>query len=184
MKSGETVKPKVLSVKKVFKGVFFNVTESKLEYPGKKIATFHVPGFNDIVAVVPVEGKDVYLVNEWRYAWGKEVLQLPAGQCPYKTEAGRIKQVRNELREEIGMDARKIVKLSSNIMSSNMKFRVHVYLATGLFRSEKAPDDHEFIQILRMPFEDALKKFTNGKSDTTGYTILGMLLAKAKLKSK
>lgn len=175
---GKTVKPRILSRKEGYRGLFFKVIESDVKYPERKVAKFNIPEFQDIVVVAPMEGKNVYLVNEWRPAYRRDVLQVPAGHCKYKTEAGRIKQVRNELKEEIGMDAEKITKLGHAINSSNSVANIHMYAATGLFKSNKAPDDTEFLEVLKMPIDRAIEEFTNGNEPTTAYSLACLFLAK------
>ncbi|MBI4894690.1 MAG: NUDIX hydrolase [Candidatus Aenigmarchaeota archaeon] len=176
--SGKTVRPKITATRTVFQEKWFKIVEHDLLFPGNKKARFQIPTFDDIVAMVPISRKGhAYMVNEWRPSYKKVIMQIPAGKCPYKTEAGRLRQARNELREEIGMDSRNIRKLGSMMMAASLKTKIHVYLATGLFKSEKAPDEHEHLQVVEVSIDDALKRFLNGE-DTPQYSIAALILAK------
>jgi hypothetical protein len=65
-----------------------------------------------------------------------------------------------------------------------IRHKVHIYLATGLFKSPKEPDPDEFVEVVKMPVRKAYKLFVSGKVETTGYTILGIILAMKKLRVK
>jgi ADP-ribose pyrophosphatase len=110
---------------------------------------------------------------------------IPAGGVRKNAkEKENIKQARNELREEIGFDAKKFVKLATVLNSARMRNVVHIYLATGLFKSPKEADSDEIIEVVKTPFKKAYEMFLTGKEKTTGYTMLALILAKEKLKVK
>jgi len=176
--SGRTVRPKIASTKTVFQTKWFKIVEHDLIFPGNRRAKFQVPTFDDIVAMVPISRKGhVYMVNEWRPSYRKVIMQIPAGKCPYTTEAGRLRQARNELREEIGMDSRNIRKLGSMMVAASLKTNIHVYLARDLFKSEKAPDEHEHLQVVEVKIDDAINSFLRGEN-TPQYSIAALMLAK------
>ena len=55
-----------------------------------------------------------------------------------------------------------------------------MYLATELEKGEVSPDEDEFIDMVKLPFAEAIKLVTEGKiSDSK--TIVGLLLAKERL---
>jgi ADP-ribose pyrophosphatase len=177
--------PKIISKKMIFKSKFIKVFSAKIKLPNEKIVNWNYNMWcNEGVAVVPIDDKNnIYLSKEWRPAWQKKIVVIPAGGVKINvSEKEGIKQARNELREEIGLDAKKIEKLVTLLYGTRIKGKIHVYLATGLFKSFKRRDSDEIIEIIRMPFKRAYKMFLTGKEKTTGYTLLGMSLAKEKLK--
>lgn len=101
------MKPKVISEEIVYESPSTKVHLARVQFPGGKIVEWdHVHGFH-VVAMLPVDkDNNVYLVREWRIAWKDYLLQIPAGSCEAENEPGKLKQVHNELREEIGMDAK------------------------------------------------------------------------------
>lgn len=175
-------KPKVLSRKVKYKGDWMDIIGIDLQIDGEKYYWEYIIG-GDAVIVVPVDGKDVYLVKEYREPWKRVITTVVAGGCKYKTESGRLKQARNELREEIGMDAKKIVKLTQVMHGSRSISTHHIYLATGLFPSPKKPDDGEIIEVEKMLIKKAYKHFLNNEPTTTG-CLLAIKLAMEKLKIK
>lgn len=172
-------KPKIISEKVLYKSGLSEVIEAKVRLPNGKEVFWDYFGNADVVAVLPVDDQgNVYLVKEWRPAFKKDITQIPAGHCPYKTEAGRLKQAHNELREETGMGAKKLTKLISYAPSARMNYLLHLYLAQGLFPSYKDPDEDELIEVVKMPFKKAHKMFVEDNKLTTGSTITALVLAK------
>jgi len=179
--------PKLISRKNVFKGKFFDVFSDKVKLPNGKIAYWDaIDWTQDSVAIVAVDDRNnVYFSKEWRSAWKKEIMIIPAGGVEKNAkEKDNVKQARNELREEIGFDAKKFVKLATLLNSVRMRNIVHIYLATGLFKSPKEADSYELIEVVKMPLKKAYEMFLTGKEKTTGYTMLALILAKEKLKVK
>lgn len=173
------VKPKIISEKVLYTSNLSSVILAKVKLPNGKEVECDYFGNEDVVAILPLDRKgNVYLCKEWRPAWRKDIVQIPAGHCLAKTEAGRVKQVHNELREEIGMDAKKLKKLAVYAPSSRMNFSVHIYLAQDLFPSYKAPDEDEFIEVVKIPFKKAYQKFIKDWELTTSSTTTALLLTK------
>jgi len=177
------MKPKVLSKTISYKGFWFLVERKKIKLQNEKIVEWESIRANDGVAIVAVDNdNNVYFSKEWRPAFEKEILQIPAGECPGKTYKDQLKQARNELREEIGFDAKKWEKLITMIIGGRMKSRVHIFLARDLFPSKKKRSDTEIIEVVKMPFKKAYDLFFKNGVLTTAYTLVGLFLAKEKLK--
>ena len=178
------MRPKVLGKEKLeYQGFRLGVKSAKILFPGGASAKWEYMEHPEVVGALPVDDKgNVYLVKEWRLAWKKEILQIPTGVFRGRTEKDRIKHLRNELREEIGMDAGRIKKLAFFYAASTMRFVPNVYLATKLFPSPKQPDGNEFVTIVKMPFSKAYRMFLDGKVMTTASTLIAFLLAKQILK--
>ena len=175
--------PKMISEKIVYESDLTKVVLSEIELPDGKIVEWDWVDNSNVVAIVPIDEKgNIYLCKEWRPAWKTEVTQIPAGGCNAQDEDGRIKQAHNELREEIGMDAKKLEKLITYYGGGRMNYVIHVYFATGLFPSKKDPDEGEIIEVIKMPFEKAFDKFIKMGEPTFGSTVIGLLMAKDKLR--
>ena len=173
------MKPKIISEKVLYKSNLSEVISAKVKLPNGKEVEWDYFGNADVVAVLPVDRSgNVYFVSEWRPAWRKDITQIPAGHCPYKTEKGRVKQVHNELREETGMDAKNVRKLISYAPSARMNYSVHLYLAEDLFPSYKDSDEDELIKVVRILFKEAYKMFVEDNKLTTSSTILALTLVK------
>jgi ADP-ribose pyrophosphatase len=178
------MKPRIIGPEKIkHRSYRFLVKGAKLKFPNGNVANWEYIDHPDVVAILPIDkAGNVYLVREWRLPWKREVLSIPAGVCNGRTARAKLVQARNELREETGMDAKHIKKLTSFYAAASIRLNFNVYLATGLFPSFKEPDENEFIQVVKMPFAKAYKLFLTGKETTTSSTLIAFSLAKEILK--
>jgi ADP-ribose pyrophosphatase len=129
-------------------------------------------GFTSVVPITDY-GK-VVLVRQWRQPLGDFTLELPSGGVG-KGEDPRVAAER-ELFEEAGFRA------------VGMEYLVSVHTSTGrsnevchLFRCRGVrdpggprPEPTEFIQVVELPFEEALEKVSSGEI-TDAATVLGLL---------
>ncbi len=108
------------------------------------------------VAVLPIDGEgNVILVKQFRYPYGCELLEIPAG----KLESGEepLKCGMRELEEETGMRADELVPLGVLYPSPGyVNERLHLYMAKGLTQGRANPDEDEFLHIVKMPFSTLL----------------------------
>ena len=170
----------ILEKKTLLKTGRIEVISAKARLANDNLVEYSYTKFPVTVSIVPVDGKgNVYLVREWRVAWDRQILQLPAGVC----EEGENTSIRarKELEEEAGLSAGKLEKLVSAGVSANSNGMHHIFLATDLKETGRNLDENEIIEVVKMPIDKALKMFIDGEL-TTAYTILGLSLAKEKLK--
>lgn len=174
---------KVISTTMDYNNEWIQIYKSKVELHNGKRVNWYTPRMGDFVVVVPIQGINVYLTKEWRIAWKKHIIIPPAGALGLEklTEEQRIRQARNELREEIGFDAKSIMRLGQFSLSSRINSRCYVYLARDLFRNKKARDEGEYIETVKIPFEKALRWSLSGRLSTTSYTIAALAMAKRAL---
>jgi ADP-ribose pyrophosphatase len=177
------MKPKILSCKVKYKGIWAKIRQGDLILPdGKNVSREDVIS-NDAVAILPLDkDNNVYFSKEWRSAWEKEILEIPAGICNAKTRKKPLVQAKNELAEELGFGAKKWERMVTYLLGGRQKSKIHVFLARDLYEFRKKPDEGEIITVVRLPFKKACNIFLNGKKETTSYTVVGLALAKDKLK--
>ena len=112
--------------------------------------------------ILPVEDGQVYLVQQYRYPVGQVTWEIPAG----KREKGQsfLACAKAELKQETGLRAKKLKEVlmfhPSNAFSNE---ELHLYVATGLSRGKDAPDEDEFINLKKLPFEKAYRLVEQGK---------------------
>jgi hypothetical protein len=95
-----------------------------------KVDYWYTPKLEDFVTIIPIEGDDVYLTKEWRTAWHGYLATAPTrGSGQSKTEEQRLVHVRNEMKQEVGFDAKYIKKLGKILLSARAMQTCHVYLA-------------------------------------------------------
>ena len=113
-------------------------------------------------AVLPIEGDNVYLVQQFRYPVGRVTLELPAG----KREKGQtyLTCARAELKQETGMCAKSLKHVMMfNPTNAFSNEQLHLFVATGLSRGKDCPDEDEFINLKKLPLAKAYKMVEKGE---------------------
>jgi ADP-ribose pyrophosphatase len=114
-------------------------------------------------AIVPViQGRDVVLVRQYRYAVAAELLEVPAGTME-QGETPEECAVR-ELEEETGFRCKEIEKILEFFpVPGYSTEKIHVYIAKGLSQSKMNTEDDEQISVEILPMENALEKVRSGE---------------------
>ena len=162
--------------RRIYEGSIINVRVDTVRLPNGNTATREVVEHSQAVCIVPVdENGNVVLVRQYRKPAEEDLLEVPAGGV----EEGEVSEdaVLRELQEEIGYTAGKLVHLASFWVAPGWATEfMHAYLATDLTPSRLEADEDENIQVVRLPFDEALAMFETGEIKD-GKTIASMLLA-------
>jgi ADP-ribose pyrophosphatase len=117
---------------------------------------------SDCVAIVALDGNNkVLLVNQFRKAVEKELLEIPAGGI----EPGEdpVATVRRELQEETGYLPRKVERLGGFYSAPGYCTEyLYLYLATDLIPSQLRAEDTENIRLVRVPVSQISSLITSG----------------------
>lgn len=116
-----------------------------------------------IVSVLPVDEQgNVYLVRQWRYAWGEESWEAPAGRA----EAGEspLEAAQRELAEEVGFAATEWIPLGCVRNSAQIDVQIYLFLARAL-QPAVAERDAEEADLIRhaVPLEEAVAAVMSGE---------------------
>ena len=164
---------KKLSSEEIFDGVAIHLFRDEILLPNGNKGVREVIRHPGAVCVIPVtEDGDVIFVNQFRYAFNKVTLEVPAG----KLEKGEdpLEAAMRELSEETGLSAKNVIYLGELYTTPALIDEViHMYLATDLVEGKQHLDEDEFINTLRMPLSEAVQKVMNGEiKDAKTQTIL------------
>lgn len=153
-----------LTTQEIFKGKIITVQLDTVELPNGKEAEREVVRHPGGVAVLALtEDKQVYMVRQYRYPMGYETLELPAGKLDGKGESVETAG-RRELAEETGLTAEKMTYLGASLASPGFTDEVlHMYLAEGLTHGESHPDEDEFLNLEKLPFDTLVEKVMSGE---------------------
>lgn len=115
------------------------------------------------VCVLPIDGDgNVYMVKQFRYAFGTVLLEAPAG----KLEAGEnpIDCGIRELKEEVGASADEMMYLGKLYPTVAYDTEIiYMYLARGLHFSNQSLDPEEFLDVVKLPYNEAYKMVLRGE---------------------
>lgn len=155
---------KHISTEDVYSGRLLKVKCDQVELPNGKVTTrewIKHPGASAVLPVLP-DGS-VVLVRQYRYPIQKVTLEIPAGKLD-SLEEDPLQCAKRELHEETGYRAeqyQKILTIATTVGFSNEY--IHIYLAENLTAGQQETDDDEFVNVVKMPFADALAKVKNGE---------------------
>ena len=106
---------------------------------------------SDCVAIIAIDDNDnILLVNQFRKAVEKELLEIPAGGI--EPDEDPVATVRREMQEETGYLPRKVESLGGFYSAPGYCSEyLHLYLATDLIPSQLYAEDTENISLARVP---------------------------------
>ena len=116
------------------------------------------------VCVVPITDEgEVLLERQYRYAVGEILVEIPAGKLDFPGENWED-AARRELREETGAEARELIDLGDYYGSpAIMGERIRMFLARGLTFTDQHLDEDEFLEVFRLPLDEAVRQIMNGE---------------------
>ncbi len=146
----------------VFRGKILNVRcdDVALEdgTPCKREIVEHTGG----AAMACVVDGSVVLVRQYRYAYGEETLEIPAGKLDAREDP--LCAAIRELREETGLIAKNPRHLCTFYPSPGYtEEKIHVYLTTEVERGEQQLDEGEFLNVEYLPLADAVQRAKRGE---------------------
>lgn len=154
---------KTVSSEKVFEGRIIKVKVDRVEMPDGSVATRELVEHPGGVGIVAITDKDeIILVEQYRKPLDKAIYEIPAGKLD-PGEHHRTCGMR-ELEEETGLSAKVFDYMGFIYPSPGFTDEVtHVYLAKELTQGETHPDDDEFLDVKKVPFDTALKMVMDGE---------------------
>lgn len=146
-----------LAHKQVFDGKVVKLFVDEVRLENGQTAAREVIKHPGGVCVVPIDGDgNIYMVKQFRYPFKSVLLEVPAGKLEYGEEPKGC-GIR-ELKEEIGATAREVISLGK--MYPTVAYdteTIYIYLALGLEFSEQHLDPEEFLDVVKLPFDEAYK---------------------------
>ena len=153
---------KKLERKDIFHGRVVSLHVDTVELPDGGTSLREIVDHPGGVAILALDEENrVPVVRQYRYAFSRVMLEIPAG----KREPGEPPHItaRRELQEEVGATAAEWSDLGALIPSPGCYGEtLYLYLARGLTFGEVAPDEDEFLECERMPFEELYRLCMDG----------------------
>lgn len=129
----------------------------------------------EAAAIVPfLSDKEILMVRQFRYALGRETLEIPAG----KMDPGESPEqcVRRELLEETGYEAGKIEWVYTYAPALGYSNElIHIYSGHPLRKTNTVIDEREISSVEKIPIEK-LKSMVKERLILDGKTLLGLCL--------
>lgn len=165
---------KKLSSRLVYEGKVLRLHVDTVELPNGKQSLREVADHPGGVAIVALDDRDnVLTVKQYRYVFSRVMEEIPAGKLE-RGEDPRDAALR-ELREETGAAPERFTDLGPLIVSPGAYGEVlHLYLAEGLTIGAQSPDEDEFLDVVRTPFDKMVRRVLDGELQDAK-TVAGVL---------
>ena len=167
---------KTLTSREVYRGRILRVREDTVRLPNGKTAEREVAEHPGGVGILALDGGDVLLVRQYRYAFSRVLTEIPAG----KREPGEPPFItaQRELQEEVGATADTWTELGTLIPSPGCYGEtLYLYMAQDLHFGATHPDEDEFLEPLRVPLDEAVRQCMDGTL-TDAKTVAAILKGK------
>ncbi len=164
-----------------YEGVVINVTMDRIRLPDGSEAFREVVEHPGGVCILPVDADGyAYCVRQYRYAMGEHILEAPAGKLEFGEDPAKC-AVR-ELSEETGFSSSQMIPLGRYYTSPGFSTeQLYLFLALNLHAGEAHPDVGEFLDVVRIPFDELYDHVLSGDIHD-GKTAIAVLQARRYLR--
>ena len=148
----------------VYQGKIVDLSVDRVELPNGNLCDLELIRHPGAAAVVPVDGDDVLLVRQYRYAAGGWLYEVPAG----KLDGGEAPEAcaTRELEEETGYRTGRLVPMGwiwTTPGFTDEKIWLYLALDLSAARHELQLQDDEILSVKRMPLAEAVGRATRGE---------------------
>jgi 8-oxo-dGTP pyrophosphatase MutT (NUDIX family) len=138
-----------LASREVYRNHWMRVREDDILRSNGEKGVYGVVEKHDSAIILPIDQDRVWLVEQFRYTIGERALELPQGGWEREIDDPE-ELARGELKEETGLEAAQMTHLGELWIAYGFtRQKQHVFLATGLTQTGKAPDAEEHDLSLR-----------------------------------
>jgi len=160
----------------VYRGVLLQVRRDRVRLStGVEAVREYIDHPGAAVAIPLFEGGEVLMERQHRYPLGRELYELPAGKIDPGEEP--LVTAKRELLEETGWVAATWRHLGTiHPVAAYCNERIEIFLATGLSHKGVTQDEHEPMEIFRLPVATGLDWVREGRI-TDSKTMIGLFWA-------
>ena len=158
----------------IFNGRIITVHEDTVMLTDGTTAKREIVNHNGGVAVVPLtENDEILMVRQFRAPYRETIYEIPAGKLEKAEEP--LTAGARELEEECGVISGNVFELGKIYPTPGYCTEIiHIYGAANLKPSKQALDEGEFLDVCKIPLEEAFKKCMNGEF-RDAKTIIGIM---------
>lgn len=174
----------MLESREIFNGRVIRVTVDKVQLEDGTTSTREIVHHHGGACILPVDADgSVTMVRQFRYAFGEEIWELPAGKL--EADEDPFEAAKRELSEECGLTADNFIDLG--VVYATVGYdseKIYLWAATGLHSTAQHLDAGEFLDVVKMPFDEALGLVMDGtiKDSKTQVALLKYAQLRAKVR--
>ncbi len=154
---------RTVSSSEVYRNPWIRVREDQVICPDGKPGIYGVVETKVATGVLALDGRDLILVGQYRYAIGEYSWEIIEGAAERGEEP--MVAAKRELEEEAGIAAAEWRPLGGELHLSNClsNERAYLFAAAGLSSVPSNPEGTEVLTIRKVPFVDALRMVANNE---------------------
>ena len=172
----------MLESKEIFNGRVIRVTVDKVQLEDGTTSTREIVHHHGGACILPVDADgNVTMVRQFRYAFGEEIWELPAG----KLEKGEdpFEAVKREQMEETGTTGENYISLGNLYPSPGYCGEIiRIWACRVAQKGEMHLDEDEFLEVERIPLDKAVEMVLNNEIPDSK-TQVGILKTAALIKA-
>ncbi len=158
----------------IFRGKVFDVYRDTIMQHTGDTALREIVSHTGGVGIVAVVDGEIFLVKQYRKAAEQFLLEIPAGKLSLGEQP--IHCAYRELKEEVGITAEKMEHVGSFYVSPGYNTElIHIYKAEDMQLGESQLDEGEFLDVVRMPFAQAVEMCRSGEI-SDGKTVIAIMM--------
>lgn len=147
----------------IYENEFITVNEDSVIKPDKKPGKYTTVSMKTGAATLVMDDdKNVYLTKQFRYALGKDSIEVVAGGIEEGEEP--LETAKKEVKEELGIKAEEWTEFGFlHTDTSIVKSPAHLFIARKLEFEEPEQEGSEEISMTKMSLDEAVEKVLNGE---------------------
>ncbi len=153
---------KTLNTHSIYDGKVVKLRKDDVLLPNGNVSmreVIHHPGG---ACVIAIENGEIYFVRQFRYPYGKTLLEIPAGKLNEGEDPKKC--AIRELEEETGLVPSDVTLLHSIYPTPAYTDEViYIYLAKDVKRGKVHLDSDEFLNVEKISLEKAKQMLLNGE---------------------
>jgi 8-oxo-dGTP pyrophosphatase MutT (NUDIX family) len=155
---------KTLSTRVAYSNPWIRVREDEVRRPDGTPGLYGVVEIRPSVGIVARNERDeIVLAGQWRYPLQRYSLEIPRGGSG-EGETDMLAVARRELREEVGVEARRWRRLAALDLNNGVTNDVeHLFLAEELCLVDPSREPDEEIRSLWVPFARSVEMVMSGE---------------------
>ena len=160
----------------IYRGRVLDLSVSRFNSEAKGEIRLEIVHHNGGAGAIPIfEDGTIGLVRQWRYPAGRYSTEICAGRI--EAGASAEETAARELEEEMGLCAKSLRKITNFLVAPGYcEERIHLFVATEISESKQMLDEDEEIEVVRLPYAEAIAMIHDGNIDDAK-SIIALLLA-------
>lgn len=147
----------------IYTGGAVSFVVDRIRLPNGRLADREYLDHPGAVGVLPLLDRDtVVMVRQYRHPVAQITYEIPAGKLARGEKP--MSCLRRELQEETGYRAKRFKRLAAYWPTPAFSNELlHLYVAEGLIAGPVSPDEDEFLEVVQVPMQRALRWVFSGK---------------------